>query len=362
MKNEKINCFALLCAFLISYFYFTNIILGQLTMFTIGKESIWINALVYFISPFFIIFLAKKGNKLRKIQLSNFIETEKLSISFFIGKISLIIYFILTNVFVLLYTIYFDFAYLNTEYDYVVIGIIIILPVIIFSKNINNAANKTQIFPILLISLYFLLFLSNPSEINEYAIEFIPLQNNDSIIKIIIFLIPVLLEPFLIFYIFDFSKQKISKKKMLIPIFLTAIFAIYNILRAGNDFGILLNKIEFPFFQSLEIIQLNEYLENSYNLSIISWIICAIYRLIFTSSLVQHTFNIKNKIIPIIMNCASLFTSLILIKNLSLYEEFKMTLIVVMDSMLIVVFLLTMFYLSKLKDVKNNGKIRTKFN
>lgn len=362
MRNEKTTFSTLLIGFLISYFYYTNIIQGQLNLFTIGKESIWFSILIYFISPFIMLLMAKKGEKLRMMGLTNFTKSNNLDKSFLINKICITLYFILTNVFVILYTIYFDYVYLNIEYDYIIVGLIIILPIIIFAKNSIKSSFSSQIFPAVLLIIYFLILVLHPQELNLYAIEYIPIQNNETIQKLIIFLIPVIFEPFLFFYIFDFSKHKIKKKSMIIPIFFIAFFASYNIARAGNDFGILLNKIQFPFFQSIEIMYLNEYMENTYNLGIIVWFICAIFRLFFTTGIIQHIWNIKNKSIPIIMTLISFFVSIILTHNSILYEEIKLTLIVIIDSLLVITSFITIFYLTKLKDVKKNEKTNSKFN
>lgn len=357
MKLRNINFITLFLGFILSYYYYIHFILGQLNMYSFGKSVTWVLVFSTLAIPLTFLILKRSGNNLRILTLETFINRFKLNKSFMIFKVLITIYFFISLIFTLFYTISFDTIYFYNDFNIYIIGFALIIPIIIFSKKINKTTFLVVPFLVILLILYFIFYNVNPNPLYLYTLEWTKLNNYEELIKLIIIILPLYLEPFIFFYLCDLSNKEIKIKHMIFGIIFISIIPAYFYLRCGNEFGVLLTYIEYPFFECWRNIKLNEYIENADYLNTIIWVLLAVYRIMFSCMFINKIWNKKTRLIPIIISILSLMIALIFELDLFVYKEYQMTLLFISSSSLLISFFITIFYLFKAggKNVKEKN-------
>lgn len=351
LKIRNINFSSIFILFLLSYSFYCFYLLGQINLNLNGKSIIWIYVILTLLIPFSFLLMSKVGEKARIITLNSYLEKNHKK-SFFILKILFSVYLIISGIFISFYTIYFESTYFYSKYNIYIISIILFIPFLLFSNKIIKSTLHLHPLNLIVYIFFFFLFFRNHVDLKYYTLSFEPFNNTNLIITTVL-LIPLLFEPFMFFYLFDFSKEKIVKRKMIGGIILLSITGAYSFLQVGNQFGALLNHLEFPFFQLWKNIYINEYVENLDCFNIIIFILNALSRLLLSACFISKLFYIDNRIIPIFYGFVSLSIGCLFTTNLNLFEDVKIPLLTINSLILLICFTITVFHILKLGGIKN---------
>ena len=335
-KNIKFSSIFIL--FLISYAFYSIYLLGQLNLKLNGINILYTYIILSFCCPFIFLFLNKKLNNFRNN------VTIKNKTSFTIVKVAVCLYLLISSIFVSFYTIYFESMYFYNKYNVFIIAIILLLPLIIFSKNIIKSTFHLHPINIIIYAIFFYLFFTNQHELNYYSLIINDIKLND-LFETIILLMPLILEPFLLFYLVNLSKEEITKKKMIGGIILISLTSSLSFLFLGNQFGVLLNYLDFPFLQAWRNIYINEYIENLDCLNIILFIVNCITRLLMSCSIIINITKINKQYIPIIFGLLSLGIGCFFTLNQSVFEQLKMQILTINSVLLLIITAITLYFI-----------------
>ena len=152
LNSSKIKFSAIFILFLISYAFYSIYLLGQLNLRLNGKNILYTYIILSLFCPFLFLILNSKFNNFRN-NLSNINKT-----SFTIVKVAVCLYLLISSIFVSFYTIYFESMYFYNKYNVFIIAIILLLPLIIFSKNIIKTTFHLHPINIIIYIIFFYLF------------------------------------------------------------------------------------------------------------------------------------------------------------------------------------------------------------
>jgi len=352
MKLRNIKFSPLFFIFILSYSFYSNYLIGQINLNLNGKSAIWPTIIITLITPFIFLFLAKQGEKLRNITLDKFIKEKKLDRSYLLQRILIVIYLLISNIFVSFYTIYFESMYFNNKYNVYFIALLLGIPLIIFSKKIIKSTFHLYPVNLIVYLIFFYLFFTNTSSLKYYTLSFQSL-NLDNVLTYIILITPTLAEPFLLFYLFDLSSEKIQKRKMIFGVLLLSVTVSTSFLQVGNQFGVLLNYLELPFFHAWRNIYVNEYIENLDCINMILFILNCIVRLLLSAAMISKLLNTSHPFIPILFGIITLGLGCIFTISYDLFNSLKLPLLCISSFILIIILMITLSYILKLRGDKN---------
>ncbi|MBQ9730522.1 MAG: hypothetical protein IJV94_00150 [Bacilli bacterium] len=304
-----------------------------------------------FIVPFYLLLTTKIGEKIRLLTIDYI--NEKHNKLFFILRILFTLYLIISGIFICFYTIHFESMYFYNEYNIYIIAIILSIPLVIFSKKIIKSTFHLHPLTLIIYLIFFYLLFRTNQELKYYTLSFEKFEQSN-LIQTIILLIPLFMEPILFFYLFDLSKEKIVKRKMILSILLISTTSAYCFLQIGNQFGVLLDYIDFPFYQLWKNIYLNEYIENFDCINIIIIIFNCVARLLLSVSIICKINNTNSPLIVIIYAAITLTIACILINNQMLFEEIKLPLLSINSVLLLILFCITIYFMFKIGGIKIN--------
>ena len=133
---------------------------------------------------------------------------------------------------------------------------------------------------------------------------------------------------------------------MISGVLLISLTSSFSFLFIGNQFGVLLNYLDFPFLQAWRNIYINEYIENLDCLHIILFIVNCITRLLLSCSIILNITKINKLYIPILFGLLSLGIGCFLTTNQFLFEELKMQFLTINSVLLLIIFIITIYHLS----------------
>jgi len=242
--------------------------------------------------------------------------------------------------------------YFNNKYNVYFIALLLGIPLIIFSKKIIKSTFHLYPVNLIVYLIFFYLFFTNTSSLKYYTLSFQSL-NLDNVLTYIILITPTLAEPFLLFYLFDLSSEKIQKRKMIFGVLLLSVTVSTSFLQVGNQFGVLLNYLELPFFHAWRNIYVNEYIENLDCINMILFILNCIVRLLLSAAMISKLLNTSHPFIPILFGIITLGLGCIFTISYDLFNSLKLPLLCISSFILIIILMITLSYILKLRGDKN---------
>lgn len=339
MNSKNIKFSSLFILFLITYAFYSIYLLGQINLKTNGKSILYIYISLTLICPFILLFSSKKLNDFK-----NKFDILTTKNSFTIIKVALVLYLLISSTFVSFYTIYFESMYFYNKYNIFIIALILFLPIVIFSKSIIQSTFHMHPINIIIYIFFFYLFFSNQHEIKYYTLSFESF-NNDNLVESIILLIPLIFEPFILFYLINLSKEEISKKKMIFGVILISFTSTLSFFFIGNQFGVLLNYLDFPFLQAWRNIYINEYIENLDCFNIILFITNCVTRLFISCSIISNIFKTNKPFVAISFGFITLAIACFFTTNQNVFEQLKMPILAINSILLLIIAIISLYYI-----------------
>ena len=331
MKKYNVNFYIIM--YLIGYSFYFHQVYTQILYSKLGLQFIIPFLLGYLLLPIFFIYISKKINYKLNYKLN------------FMYKILTIIYLAINSLIVINYVSVMIHNYYYQATNSLVVCFFLLLPLLYVVIKGSDIYYSLIFFVLIIFTGFKLLYGLNPNTSDFYP--FYNILNMKNYLSIILLSIPILIEPIILL-----SNNRIDSKvnlKVIIPFSLIISFiSIYSLLREISEFGVLLEILSFPYYESCKLITFDSNFDNIdyyYIFSLATSIFSRIPLFFFT---IKDTFLLKTKHIFIIF--AFFFLCLyLLVRKLSFYTQTIIPILYVSSVVLIIMFIMTFF----LKENKN---------
>ena len=305
-KTSSLNLFII---FFLSYSFYVTQILTQELFYSFSKQSVVIVCIMQLSFPVFVYFICEIINSKKQHASEKNASVFSLLSALYLIITLLISLVNMTNIVTLYY-------YQQTSY--IILLAVISIPVIY--TLIRGDIHFFSLASILLIiySIFKYAYLANSSSIDFYVFHDILKINKSNLSLIIIYSLPILLEPLLLLNNKKIINDKINVKLIVSLAAIISLIGILTTLRQTWEFGNLLNKIRFPYLESIKNIVAGDFFENIDFYYILSIATSIYIRLGYTFITIKNSFNL-NKKITISLILASLLLTYIIKQSMSLY-------------------------------------------
>ncbi len=342
MEEQKTNSTNILIIFFLSYSFYTIQVLTQQLFYSYSKQSIFIICLFYLLFPLMVFITCKIIN--------NRILKNKIQNNFLYSIISSI-YLLLTTIISVINISNIILIYYYPQSSLIILLIFLSLPLIYtIIKGENNFFSLAFILLMIMI-IFKYSYLANPSKFDSYTFYNFFKINKDNILPIIITSSPILLEPLLLLNNQKTFSNKINLKFATIAASIISLIGIYTVLRQLSEFGILLDRIRFPYLESIKNIVAGKFFENIDYYYISSLAISIYIKLGYTFISIKKNFNIS-KILTIILLISTFILIFFIERSMNLYE-YLLTKILFITSSTLIISLLLLPFISKRRKKKH---------
>lgn len=341
MQEKKISSLNLMIIFFLSYSFYTIQILTQQLFSNYGKESVIIICLAHLLLPLTTYITCKIINKklLNQNSKNNFLFT--IFTSFYLIITSIISITNITNIITLYY-------YQNTKY--ILLLIILSLPIIYTLIKGDYILFSLGAILLIIYMIFKYSYLGNTSNIDIYVFSNIFKIKISNILPIIIYCLPIFLEPLILLNNQKLLNNKINTKMTTIFSLVISLIGILTILRQTWEFGSLLNKIRFPYLESIKNIIAGKFFENIDFYYLLSIAVSIYIRLGYTLITIKNSFKLKN-IIAIFLLISILILVFIIQRSMSLYLFSINKILTITSSCLLICLILLPFMIKRRKKV-----------
>ncbi len=340
MQEKKISSLNLMIIFFLSYSFYTIQILTQQLFSNYGKECILIICLAHLLLPLTTYITCKIINKnsLNQNNKNNFLFT--IFVSFYLIITSIISIINITNIITLYY-------YQNT--NYILLLTILSLPIIYTLIKGDHILFSLGAILLIIYAIFKYSYLGNTSNIDFYVFSNILKIKNSNLLPIIIYCLPIFLEPLILLNNQKSLNTKINIKMITIFSILISLIGIFTILRQTWEFGNLIDKIRFPYLESIKNIIAGKFFENIDFYYLLSIAVSIYVRLGYTFITIKKSFKLKN-IISILLLTSLLTLVFIIQKSMSLYLFSINKILTITSSCLLICLLLLPFMIKRRKN------------
>ncbi len=292
--------------------------------------------------PLILFYVIRKINKNSTLSI-------KLGFTFTILNI---IYLTITSILTLNYVSVMVHNYYYQSVQSFIIAIVLLLPILyVMFKN-------SKIYYSLAFILFGVFFIFNfVYTVNHEVAELFPLSNIfhiDKPIIIILLLLPIVFEPILLLANNEFidHNNKINTPLVMIIASFISLVGIYTVLREGMEFGLLLESVSFPYFESGKFMSIETNFDNI-DYYYLFWVTVSIFtRLPLLYFNIKDNFKLKKKGIFIIFGLTILIFYYLQLR-LEFYRQIITPILISASSILIIMLLISFFSKRRLKNVIN---------
>ena len=338
--EDKIDGTHYMIMYLSGYGFFSYQVYTQLLYSFYGLNLVIPFIIAFAIFPLLMFFICKKiNNKSNLEHKTNFIYS-----------ILVIVYLSIMSLITLNYaSVMIHNYYYQTINSYIITAFLLIPTIyVIFKKSKSYYSLAFILFGVFL--LFNFLYI-----INHETKDFYPLYNTLFIGKLFIISIltfPIFLEPVILLANNNFiDKQKKINIKLVITIsILISILAIYTIIRQSMEFGLLIETVSFPYFESGKYMSIKSNFDNIdyYYLFLIA--IATFSRIPMLYFNIKDNFKTKTKTIWIVF-AITIFANYYIQKRLEFYRQIIMPIFFVACAILVLVFFISLFAKRRVKNV-----------
>ena len=333
MKKYNVNHYVIM--YLIGYSFYFHQIYTQILYSKLKLQFAIPFLLGYLLLPLFLVFICKKINHKFNYKLN------------FMYKMLTIIYLAISSLIVINYVSVMIHNYYYQATNSLVVCFFLLLPLLYVVIKGSNIYYSLIFFVFIIFIGFKLLYGLNPNTNDLYP--FYNILNIDNYFIVILLSIPLLIEPIILL-----SNNLIDSKinlKVIIPFTIIISFiSIYSLLREISEFGLLLEILSFPYYESCKLITFDSNFDNIdyyYIFSLATSIFSRIPIFFFT---IKDTFLLKTKHIIIIFILFFICLYL-LVRKLAFYTQTIIPILCVSSFILIIMFIMT-FFLKENKNVK----------
>ena len=339
--EEKIDATHYLVMYLAGFGFYSYQVYTQLLYSFYGLSLVIPFIIAFTLLPLVIYYVCKNINKKDRLNhKTNFLYT-----------IVTIIYLAITSLVTLNYASVMVHNYYYQSTDSYIIAFFLIIPIIYMLFK----SSKTY-YSLAFIMFFVYLLFNFLYSINHETVDLFPLFNSLNISspwRIIILCIPIFLEPIILLsnHTYLNSHKKINIKGIVITSILVSLLGIYTIIRQSMEFGLLIENISFPYFESGKYMSIKSNFDNIdyYYLFLIT--IAIFFRIPMFYFTIKDNFKLSNKIlsgISIITIVAIYFIQ----KRLEFYRLIIIPSLLICSLLLIVLFILSFFAKRRKEDAQ----------
>ena len=325
MEN-KIDGTHYLLMYLTGFGFYSYQVYVQLLYANYGLELLIPFSIVFLLLPLIILYVCKKLNN--RVLLE--VKTN------FVFNILTIIYLTFIALLTINYACVMVHNYYYQSTKSYIISIFFLLPIfyMLFKSSKTYYSFAYLIFLVFLAFNFFYI-------INHEIKDLFPLYNSlfiDKPFMISLMAIAILLEPIILLSNNKhLDNKKINIKFIMIITFLISILAIYTMIRQSMEFGLLISKISFPYFESGKYMSIKSNFDNIdyyYLLLITIGLFARIPMLYFN---IKDNFKINNKVM-IILFILTILANFYIQKRLEFYQNIITPLLLISATILIILF------------------------
>lgn len=310
MEEKKINSLNLLTVFFLSHSFYTLQILSQQLFHFYSKEAVFIICIFYLLFPIITFSICKLINNHK---ISNYTKNNIL--------ISILssLYLLITSIVVLTNISNIILIYYYQQTSIIILLVFLFLPIIyiLIKGDTNFFALASILLIIFLIFKY--AYLKNNSSVDTYVFYDIFKIKKSNILKLVLLALPIALEPIILLNYQKELSNKINIKLTTIFSILLSVVAIITILRLTWEFGALLDKIRFPYLESIKNIVAGKFFENIDYYYLLSLSTFIYVRIGFSLITIKKSFNL-NSLKSFVPLSIIFLGTYILSKNMKFYE------------------------------------------
>lgn len=330
--EKKIDATHYLIMYLAGYGFFSYQVYTQLLYSIYGLRLAIPFSIAFLLFPLAVLYVCKKINS------KNTFEHK----TNFIFNILCILYLIIVSVITLNYAsvMIHNYYYQSTK-SYVITLFLLFPTIYVVFKN-------SKIYYSLAFIMFFVFLLFNFLYIiNHETTDFYPLYNSlfiENPWMISLVAIPIFLEPLILLSNMQHidKTKKVNTKLIIIVSCLISILAIYTIIRQCMEFGLLIETISFPYFESGKFMSIKSNFDNIdyYYLFLIAIALFSRIPMLYFN--IKDNFKIKNKIIWLIF-LITIIINYYIQKRLEFYRQIILPSLLICTSILIVLAILSLF-------------------
>jgi len=339
MEEKKTTSLNLLIIFFLSYSFYILQILTQELFYYYGKQSIFIICLFQLLFPLIIYIVCKaiNSNKFKPNKKNNF--TFSILSALYLILTSIICVVNITNIIMLYY-------YQQTSF--IILLVIIALPIVYSLIRGDNTFFSLAAILLIIYSVFKYSYLGNHSSIDFYVVHDIFKIDKGNILPLIIYSLPILIEPLLLLNNKNNISNKINIKATVFFASIISIIGIWTTLRQVWEFGNMIDKIRFPYLESIKNIIAGRFFENIDFYYLLSIAVSIYIRLGYSFITIKKSFKLNN-IITIGLLFASLIIVYIVQKSMNLYLFSINRILIIASSCLILCLILFPFMIKRRK-------------
>lgn len=329
--TNKYNINGYIIMYLIGYSFYFHQVYTQILYSKKGLALVIPFLIGYLLFPLFFLYIIKKFS----FKFNYKVE--------FLYKSLSIIYLLTTSLIIINYASVMIHNYYYQDANSLIIAFFILLP-ILYASIKGSSVYHSLIFFISLIFIGFkLLYGLNPNTYDIY-----PLYNTLNInnhIELLVLTFPLIIEPLVLLS----NKEIISKVnlKLIIPsLLLISFISIYSLLREVSEFGLLLETLSFPYYESCKLVTFDSNFDNIDYYYIFSISTSMFARIPLSFLMIKDTYKIKNKYIYVIF---IIFFILLyfMVKKIEFYHLIIEPLLYICAAILMILLILSFFLREK---------------
>jgi len=326
--TKKFNVNSYIIIYLIGYSFYFHQIYTQILYPYFSLDFVLPFSLGYLLMPLFIFYVCKKLHSKANVKID------------FIYKILSIIYLFITSLIILNYVSVMIHNYYYQDTNSLIISIFLLLPLIYVSFKTSNVYYSLTSIILIIFICFKLLYGLNMNTFDMY-----PLYNTlfiNDYLKIIILTIPIILEPLVLLSNNNMYENSVNYKVVIPFAIIISLISIFSIIRQTIEFGLLLEVVSFPYYESCKLVTFESNFDNIdyyYLFSLTISIFARVPLLIFT---IKDSFNTKNKQM-LLLFAITLICLYFLIKQLEFYTLIILPLFYICSIITITLLILSFF-------------------
>lgn len=339
MEKRKISSNNLIIIFFVSYSFYSIQILSQHLFYLYSKEAVFLTSIMFVLMPLVAYVICKIINKNK---LNNNIKCN------FLYKAISSIYLLITLIISLIYITNLIHIYYYPETLLLIILLFLSFPLIYTIIKGDYIFYYLASFLLIITIIFKYVYTKHFPDIDLFTFYNLFKVNKSNILPLSFLILPLLLEPLLLINSQKDIENKINIKLVLIlSIFLSLIGLITN-LRQLLEFGVLLDKIRFPYLESIKNIIAGDFFENVDYYYLLSIAFSIYARIGYSIITIKRSFNL-NKIVTICLVLGVIIIVYFAEKSMNLYENALESLLLTCSICLIIALLTLPFMIKRRK-------------
>jgi len=338
--TKKIDGTHFLIMYLTGYAFYMYQVYSQLLYSFNGLSLIIPFCIAFLIMPITTFYICKK--------LNNRSQLEKKS--HFVFTIIMLFYFFIVGIITINYASVMIHNYYYQSVQSYIIAVFLLIPIFYIAFK-NSRIYYSLAFLLFVVYLLFkFLYI-----INHEVTDLYPLFNTLSInnpLQVIILALPIAIEPIILFSNVPHIEEtkKINIKLVVSVAVLIGLIGVYTLIRETMEFGLLIEMISFPYFESCKFMSTKSNFENIDYYYLFSITIALFARMPMLLMILKDDFKLKTKGIITVFILAFI-TFYYLHKRLEFYRTIIIPTLIICS--LILMFLLVMSLFSKRRDTSD---------